>query len=123
MKSALRFLVFALAAIALPSLAQAEPPHNVILFVPDGLRALMVSPDTAPTFAAIRDQGVNFQNPHSLFPTFTTPNASAMATGHYLGDTGDFSNTIYAGFAVPGANGSTTPFLENDRVLGEVDAH
>ena len=44
--------------------------------------------------AAVRDQGVNFANPHSLFPTFTTANASGMATGHYLGDTGDFSNTI-----------------------------
>ena len=79
MKSTLRFLAFALAAIVPPTLAQAEPAHNVILFVPDGLRALMVNPDTAPTFAAIRDQGVNFKNPHSLFPTFTTPNASAMA--------------------------------------------
>jgi Type I phosphodiesterase / nucleotide pyrophosphatase len=65
------------------SAASAEPPHNVILFVPDGLRALKVTPETAPTMAAIRDKGVNFKNPHSLFPTFTTANASAMATGHY----------------------------------------
>src|SRR5262249_49753625 len=57
------------------------------------------------------------------FPTFTTPNASAMATGHYLGDTGDFSNTIYSGFPVPGAGDSLTPFLENDPVLGDVDEH
>ena len=123
MKSTLRFLAFALAAIVPPTLAQAEPAHNVILFVPDGLRALMVNPDTAPTFAAIRDQGVNFKNPHSLFPTFTTPNASAMATGHYLGDTGDFSNTIYTGFPVPGAGDSLIPFLEGDPVLGDVDEH
>jgi hypothetical protein len=101
----------------------AEPPHNVVLFVPDGLRALVVSETTAPTMAAIRDQGVNFKNPHSLFPTFTTPNASAMATGHYLGDTGDFSNTIYSGFPVPGAGGSLTPFLESNPVLGDVDEH
>src|SRR5271165_5214767 len=77
--------------------AQNGTPHNLILFVPDGLRAQIVTPETAPTMADIRDKGVNFKNPHSLFPTFTTPNASAMATGHYLGDTGDFSNTIYAG--------------------------
>ena len=38
--------------------------------------------------------GVRFTNTHSLFPTFTTPNASGMATGHMLGDTGDFSNTV-----------------------------
>jgi arylsulfatase A-like enzyme len=108
--------------LAGPALAQA-PPHNVILFVPDGLRALMVTPETAPAFAAVRDQGVNFKNPHSLFPTFTTPNASAMATGHYLGDTGDFSNTIYTGFPVPGAGDSLVPFLEADPVLGDVDEH
>ncbi|HWB49281.1 MAG TPA: alkaline phosphatase family protein [Stellaceae bacterium] len=122
-KNAFRLLALALAVAAAPSLAQADPPHNVILFVPDGLRALMVTPDTAPAFAAVRDQGVNFANPHSLFPTFTTPNASAMATGHYLGDTGDFSNTIYTGFPVPGAGDSLTPFLESDPVLGDVDEH
>jgi hypothetical protein len=109
-------------AMALPA-AAADPPHNIVLFVPDGLRALMVSAATAPTMAAIRDKGVNFKNPHSLFPTFTTPNAAAMATGHYLGDTGDFSNFIYTGFPVPGAGGSVTPFLESDPVLGDVDEH
>ena len=89
--------------------AQNNTPRNLILFIPDGLRALKVTPDTAPAMAEVRDQGVNFKNSHSLFPTFTTPNASAMATGHYLGDTGDFSNTIYAGYPVGPANGSVTP--------------
>jgi hypothetical protein len=114
----------ALAVIGLQlTAAGAEPPHNVILFVPDGLRALKVTPETAPTRAAIRDKGVNFKNPHSLFPTFTTANASAMATGHYLGDTGDFSNTIYTGYPVGSADGTVTPFLENDAVLFDVDEH
>jgi hypothetical protein len=115
---------FALGALimALPA-AAADRPRNIVLFIPDGLRALTVSDETAPTMAAIRDKGVNFKNPHSLFPTFTTPNASAMATGHYLGDTGDFSNTIYTGFPVPGAGGSVTPFIESDPVLGDVDEH
>jgi predicted AlkP superfamily pyrophosphatase or phosphodiesterase len=103
--------------------AVAAQPHNVILFVPDGLRSLIVTPETAPAMAALRDQGVAFPNSHSLFPTFTTPNASAMATGHYLGDTGDFSNTIYTGYPVPGAGDSVTPFLESDPVLGDVDEH
>jgi hypothetical protein len=111
--------LFALQAVA----AEKPRPHNVILFVPDGLRALKVTPDTAPAMAEVRDKGVNFANPHSLFPTFTTANASGMATGHYVGDTGDFSNTIYSGFPVEHAGGSVTPFLENDAVLGDVDAH
>jgi hypothetical protein len=95
----------------------------VILFVPDGLRALKVTPETAPTMAAIRDKGVNFANPHSLFPTFTMPNASGLATGHFLGDTGTFSNTIFTGYAVPSAAGSMTPFIESDPILGDIDAH
>jgi arylsulfatase A-like enzyme len=98
-------------------------PNNVILFVPDGLRALQVTAELAPAMAAIRDHGVNFKNPHSLFPTFTTANAAGMATGHYVGDTGDFSNTIYTGSAVPVPDRSptVTPFLENNRVLAAVD--
>jgi hypothetical protein len=109
-----------LAAIGGLRQASADQPHNVVLFVPDGLRALLVNEQTAPIMAAVRDEGVNFKNSHSLFPTFTTPNAAAMATGHYPGDTGDFSNTIYLGFPVPGAGGSLTPFLESDPVLGDV---
>src|ERR1700684_797181 len=103
--------------------SQNSRPHNVILFVPDGLRGRIVTPQTAPAMAEVRDKGVNFRNSHSLFPTFTTANASAMSTGHYLGDTGDFSNTIYTGYAVGAAAGTVTPFLESDPVLHDVDEH
>jgi arylsulfatase A-like enzyme len=125
-----RFLVAAILSLlaADAALAQGSPtdkarPNNIILFVPDGLRASKVSPDLAPAMAAVRDQGVNFKNSHSLMPTFTTANASAMATGHYLGDTSDFSNTLYVGFPVQSQNNSVTPFVENDGVLGEIDDH
>lgn len=105
------------------ALAQTSQPRNIILFVPDGLRALKVTPETAPTMAAIRDKGINFTNSHSLFPTFTMPNASGLSSGHYLGDTGIFSNTINTGYPVGPANGSVTPFIENDPVLGDIDDH
>ena len=91
----MRYWHIALAAIAALGVTQSyavDRPHNVILFVPDGMRAKMVTPETAPTMVAIRDQGINFQNSHSMFPTFTMPNSSAMATGHWIGDTGAFSN-------------------------------
>ncbi|CCE12140.1 conserved exported hypothetical protein [Bradyrhizobium sp. STM 3843] len=103
--------------------AENATPHNLILFIPDGLRALKVTPETAPTMAAVRDKGVNFKNPHSMFPTFTMANSSAMATGHYLGDTGTFSNTIWTGYVSKPAGDTVTPFLENDAVLGDVDEH
>src|SRR5436305_15267702 len=103
--------------------AQNNTPRNLILFVPDGLRGQIVTAQTAPAMAEVRDKGVNFRNSHSLFPTFTTANASAMATGHYLGDTGDFSNTIYTGYPVGPADGTVTPFLEVNPVITDADEH
>ena len=105
-----------------PAHAGAQQPRNVVLFVPDGLRALLVTPETAPTMAAVRDQGVNFKSPHSLFPTFTMANSSGLSTGHFLGDTGVFSNTLFTGYPAPPGT-TVTPFIENDAVLGTIDAH
>jgi arylsulfatase A-like enzyme len=113
-----------LGLLAAPVLAQSQPrPHNVVLFVADGLRPGMVNQQTAPAMTALMGKGVRFTNTHSLFPTFTTANASGMATGHLLGDTGDFSNTIFVGFPVKSAGGSVTPFIENDAVLDEINEH
>ncbi len=115
----------ALGALALApasSVAQTRP-HNVVLFVADGMRPGVVNAQTAPAMMALMQRGVRFANSHSLFPTFTTANAASMATGHMPGDTGDFSNTIYVGFPVPNAHDSLTPFLEADPVLGDVDEH
>src|SRR4030088_1419830 len=103
--------------------AQNATPRNLILFVPDGLRGRIVTPQTAPAMAEVRDKGVNFRNPHSLFPTFTMANGSAIATGHYLGDTGTFSNTIYTAYPVAHANDTVTPFIEVDAVLLDLDEH
>jgi hypothetical protein len=84
---------------------------------------LSVTPENTPAMAAVRDKGVNFANPHSLFPTFTMANSSGMATGHFLGDTGAFSNTIFTSYPVGPAAGSVTPFIEDDSILGDIDAH
>jgi len=92
-------LAAAVMAVAVPGSAQTPirqtSPHNVVIFVADGLRSRVVNDATAPNFAALTRQGVSLVNSHSLFPTFTMANASAIATGHYLGDTGVFSNTLY----------------------------
>ena len=106
---------------ALPAAAQTAQQHNLIIFVPDGLRSKIVTPQTAPAMAALREAGVDFQNSHSLFPTFTMANGSAMATGHYLGDTGVFSNSIYTAKSGTEQNGTVVPFIEHDRVLRDVD--
>jgi hypothetical protein len=108
---------------------QQKSRRNVIIFVADGMRPGSISATDAPTLLALREHGVNFVNSHSLFPTFTTPNGSAIATGHYLGDTGDFSNTLYSGYPVFNSGnfgksaGTVTPFVENDQILSDLDDH
>ncbi len=118
-----------------PAAAQPATGRNVIIFVADGLRPGSVNPVDAPTLLAIRGNGVNFSNSHAVFPTFTTPNGAAIATGHFPGDTGDFSNTIYSGYPIFApekllggmtanlAGGTLTPFVENDPVLGDLNTH
>src|SRR5215472_1109879 len=116
------------ANVAGPKKAPSIHPPNIVIFVSDGLRAGSVNAEEAPTYFWIREHGVSFPNSHSLFPTFTTANASAIATGHYLGDTGDYSNQIYIGrpifsdgnFGKP--PGSYAPYIENDAVLADLDS-
>ena len=98
-------------------------PHNVIIFVADGLRYVSVTPQSAPTLWKLMHTGVNFTNTHSLYPTITTVNASAIATGHSLGDSGNVGNTIYSGFLAAETGNSPIAVMENDAMLGAMNDH
>jgi len=118
-------LAFAI-GIALPAAQRGTPSagrHNIVLFVADGLRPAVVNDSSAPALSALRARGVTFTDTHSLAPTVTMANASAMATGHALGDTGLFSNSMFSGFPVPAAGGSVVPNQESDATLGDMDQH
>jgi arylsulfatase A-like enzyme len=114
-------------ATLFPQPSTAQQKNNVIIFVADGLRRGSVTEADMPAFLKLRTAGVDFRNSHAVFPTFTTANASAIATGHGLGDTGDYSNTIYPGAwlskpDITAATGTITPFLENDQVLADMNS-
>jgi arylsulfatase A-like enzyme len=116
------------AALALTAACQtnagaksAAQPHNVVIFVADGLRYGSINPQDTPGFAAVRDGGVDFANSHSLYPTVTTVNGSAIATGHYIGDTGNFGNQIFAGDTMRKTDWSRVAGLENDATLKEMN--
>lgn len=118
-------------AITLAALLAAGPaqaglpakPHNVLIFVADGLRYDSVTAKSAPTLWRIKKEGVDFANSHALYPTITTVNASAIATGHYIGDTGNFGNAIYSGFNSAETGNSPIANFENDVMLGEMNDH
>ena len=117
-----------MAALAAPLAAHAQTPaqtspgkRNVIIFVADGLRYGIVNKDTAPTFQTIRETGVDFRNSHSLYPTVTTADASAIATGHGIGDTGEFANNMHFDPPVPASQGAPAADMEDDPVLVDVN--
>lgn len=120
--------------LACSSLVAQQPssrrPHNVIIFVADGLRRDSVNAQDTPGLWRVRKNGTDFPNSHSVYPTLTTANASAIATGHGLGDTGDYSNTLYPGVwltkpdiaAAAAVAGSIVPFLEADDILANMNS-
>jgi hypothetical protein len=122
-------LLFLIGGVMAGQQPRSEPHRNVIVFVADGLRHGSVNSKDTPALWQVRTEGVDFRNSYSLFPTFTTANASAIATGHALGDTGDFSNTIWVGHATYDtgnyglAAGTPVPFIENDQALGDLNDH
>ena len=109
-------------AVALMLAAPAVAARNIVVFVADGLRYGSVTPEDAPNMHRLKTSGVDFANSHSMYPTLTTVNASAIATGHYIGDTGNFGNYIYIGARpLPLDNWTSVPDLEDNAALAAMN--
>src|SRR5579871_757446 len=67
---------------------------NLVLVL-DGLRPDSITAEETPNLWRLRQEGVNFLNGHSVFPTVTRANATAMGTGVYPDRNGIFGNTLY----------------------------
>ncbi len=82
-----------------PSLAAgvADAPHRLraVVVVFDGLRPDYVTASRMPMLHAFARRGVTSSAHHSLFPTVTRVNASALATGAGPGQHGILDNTIF----------------------------
>ena len=100
-------LVMAIAALGAPFLSNANVTNQsratarlILIVVMDGLRPDSINQEDAPTLFRLRQEGVNYINSHSVFPTVTRVNAAAISTGHYPGVNGLVSNSMF----VPGVN-------------------
>ena len=118
-----KLLPLALLSLAFLPLKAQQQPHNVIIFVADGLRRNSVNATDAPTLLKLRTTGVDFANSHSVYPTFTTANASAIATGHGLGDTGDYANAFYPGVWLTRPDSAANPGTRSRAGTGASDFH
>jgi arylsulfatase A-like enzyme len=84
--------------------APAASRARVIVFVWDGLRPDAITRAETPNLHALREEGVDFTDHHSTYPTFTMVNAASLATGSRPGRHGFFGNNLY----VPGPDGKST---------------
>ncbi len=76
--------------------AQSESPaKHVVLMVWDGMRPDFMSKTQTPTLWQLAQRGVTFRRHHSVYPTLTSVNAAALATGVVPGRSGPIGNYEY----------------------------
>src|ERR1700722_3867520 len=113
---------FAAAAIAGASLpANAGRATLNIVLVLDGLRPDAITPEETPHLWRLRQEGVKFTNSHSVFPTVTRVNATAIGTGTLPGRNGVVGNSQYVRAVDPNhafANDDHAMLLRLDRATG-----
>jgi len=91
-------LVFAVACglCAISSAAQtSNQSRHVVVVVWDGMRPDFVSEQNTPTLWKLAHEGVTFRNHHSVYPSATMVNGTAIVTGVYPGENGIIENHVY----------------------------
>jgi arylsulfatase A-like enzyme len=89
------FVILAFCALN-PSFAQAPAKAALqLVFVIDGLRPDSITAGETPVLFRLRNEGVVFENSHSIFPTVTRVNSASLSTGMQPARHGIMGNQIY----------------------------
>ncbi len=94
-------LSLSLGVATFSSLAAQEPApsprraERVVIMVWDGLRPDSVTDESTPTLTRMAREGVTFTRHHSIYPSSTEVNGTAMATGCYPGHSGLIGNRMF----------------------------
>jgi arylsulfatase A-like enzyme len=93
-KTYLSILAAITCAFTLPETLASESRH-VVVVVWDGMRPDFVSEQNTPTLWKLAKEGVTFRNHHSVYPSATNVNGTAINTGVYPGGSGILANHVY----------------------------
>ncbi len=123
-KSFLRLPV--LLAVLLPATIFSETkPHqndrHIVIVVWDGMRPDFISEQTTPTLWKLAREGVTFRRHHSVYPTLTNVNGTALATGVFPNRNGLLANREYRPQIDPEKpfeNGQPTIIKKGDETTG-----
>lgn len=69
--------------------------RHVVVMVWDGMRPDFVSATNTPVLAELATHGTIFRNHHSVFPSATEVNGTALSTGAYPANSGIVGNNLY----------------------------
>src|SRR5438128_7208292 len=91
--------------------------EHVVIVVWDGMRPDFVSEQNTPTLWKLAQSGVTFRNHHSVYPSATIVNGTAIATGVYPNHSGLLANHDY----LPEIDAQKSVDVENVAVVGKAD--
>jgi arylsulfatase A-like enzyme len=91
--------------------------RHVVVVVWDGMRPDFVSEQNAPTLWKLAQGGVTFRNHHSVYPSATIVNGTAINTGVYANRSGILVNHDY----LPEIDPKSSVDVENARVVRKGD--
>src|SRR6266496_5984873 len=69
--------------------------RHVVVVVWDGMRPDLVTEQGTPALWKLAHEGVTFRNHHSVYPSATMVNGTAIVTGVYPGENGIIANHVY----------------------------
>src|SRR5499427_7815102 len=84
----------AMTCTTLPASSAGRASLNIVVVL-DGLRPDAITPEETPNLWRLRQDGVNFTRSHSVFPTVTRVNATAIGTGTLPGRNGVVGHSQY----------------------------
>src|SRR5256885_3090934 len=113
-----RFSLAILAACSVTVVAAATPDRHVVVVVWDGMRPDFVSQQNTPTLWKLAKSGVFFRNHHSVYPSATIVNGTAINTGVYPDHSGILANHDY----YPAIDARKSIDIENAAVVRKGDA-
>src|SRR6266436_9013324 len=91
---------------------QIRRSEHVVIVVWDGMRPDFVSEQNTPALWKLAQSGVTFRNHHSVYPSATIVNGTAINTGVYASRSGILANHDYQ----PAINPKSPVDVENARV-------
>jgi arylsulfatase A-like enzyme len=94
-----------------------RPKRHVVVVVWDGMRPDFVSEKNTPALWKLAQEGVVFRNHHSVYPSATNVNGTAMVTGVYPGKNGVIANYVYR----PDIDRKRSVFVETPAVVDKGD--